>query len=209
MATRIKICGITRPEDAQQAAKLGVDAIGLVFYGSSPRNVDIQQACAVGDILPPFITPVGLFVNATGDEVQGVLDRVNLGLLQFHGDESPEFCVRFGQPYIKAIRMREGVDLQIEADRYAQARGLLLDAYHPALPGGTGESFEWARVPGNLPTSVILAGGLNADNVSEAIRIVQPCAVDVSGGVEAEKGVKDWSKMANFVASVRVSDASN
>jgi len=209
MATRIKICGITRPEDAQQAAKLGVDAIGLVFYGPSPRNVDMQQACAVVNALPPFITPVGLFVNATADEVQGVLERVNLDLLQFHGDESPEFCACFNRPYIKAIRMREDVDLQIEADRHAQARGLLLDAYHPALPGGTGESFEWARVPGDLPASVILAGGLDAGNVSEAIRTVQPYAVDVSGGVEAEKGVKDWGKMADFVAAVRIADASN
>ncbi len=209
MVTRIKICGITRPEDAQQAAKLGVDAIGLVFYGPSPRNVDTQQACAVVNALPPFITPVGLFVNATADEVQGVLDRVNLDLLQFHGDESPEFCACFNRPYIKAIRMREDVDLQIEVDRYAQARGLLLDAYHPALPGGTGESFEWARAPGDLPASVILAGGLDAGNVGEAIRTVQPYAVDVSGGVEAEKGVKDWGKMADFVAAVRIADASN
>jgi len=209
MATRIKICGITRPEDAQHAAKLGVDAIGLVFYSPSPRNVDIEQACAVVDILPPFITLVGLFVNATAGEIQGVLDRVNLDLLQFHGDESPEFCTRFSRPYIKAIRMREGVDLQVEADRYTQARGLLLDAWHPALPGGTGESFEWARVPDDLPTSVILAGGLTAHNVGEAVRTVHPYAVDVSGGVEAQKGIKDWGKMADFVAGVRIADASN
>jgi len=203
MTTRIKICGITRPEDAEKAVVLGVDAIGLVFYGPSPRNVDIQQACAVVDSLPPFVTPVGLFVNATEGEVRGVLDRVNLGLLQFHGDESPKFCIRFNRPYIKAIRMREDVDLQMEADKYGQARGLLLDAYHPALPGGTGESFEWTRVPDDLPTPVILAGGLSADNVGEAIRRVQPYAVDVSGGVEAEKGIKDWRKMADFVAEVR------
>jgi len=203
MATRIKICGITRPEDAQHAAALGIDAIGLVFYGPSPRNVDIKQACAVMDMLPPFVTSTGLFVNATASEIQGVLDRVGLDLLQFHGGESPEFCARFNRPYIKAIRMREDVDLQVEADKYGQARGLLLDAYHPALPGGTGESFEWTRVPDDLPTPVILAGGLCADNVGEAIRTVQPYAVDVSGGVEAEKGVKDWGKMADFVAGVR------
>ncbi|MCF6258618.1 MAG: phosphoribosylanthranilate isomerase [Gammaproteobacteria bacterium] len=204
MTTRIKICGITCPEDAQHAAALGADAVGLVFYGPSPRNVDIKQACAVMNVLPPFVTSVGLFVNATMGEIQGVLDQVNLDLLQFHGDESPEFCTRFSRPYIKAIRMRENVDLQVEADQYAQAQGLLLDAYHPALPGGTGESFEWTRVPDDLPMPVILAGGLNADNVGEAIRTVQPYAVDVSGGVEAEKGIKDWGKMADFVAGVRV-----
>jgi len=204
MTTRIKICGITRPEDAQHAAALGADAVGLVFYGPSPRNVDIKQACAVMNVLPPFVTSVGLFVNATVGEIQGVLDQVNLDLLQFHGDESPEFCTRFSRPYIKAIRMRANVDLQVEADQYAQAQGLLLDAYHPALPGGTGESFEWTRVPDDLPMPVILAGGLNADNVGEAIRTVQPYAVDVSGGVEAEKGIKDWGRMADFVAGVRV-----
>ncbi|MCF6337040.1 MAG: phosphoribosylanthranilate isomerase [Gammaproteobacteria bacterium] len=203
MTTRIKICGITRPEDAQQAAALGVDAIGLVFYDPSPRNVDIAQACAVVNSLPPFVTSAGLFVNAMDSEIRGVLNQVNLDLLQFHGEESPEFCARFNRPYIKAIRMRDDVDLQVEADKYAQAQGLLLDAYHPALPGGTGESFEWTRVPGDLPMPVILAGGLSADNVGEAIRIVQPYAVDVSGGVEAEKGVKDWGKMADFVAGVR------
>jgi len=209
MTTRIKICGITRPEDAQHAAVLGVDAIGLVFYEPSPRNIDIQQACAVVDSLPPFVTPVGLFVNATADEVQRVLNRVNLDLLQFHGDEPPEFCTRFNRPYIKAIRMRAGVDLQVEAGKYAQARGLLLDAYHPALPGGTGESFEWARVPDDLPTPVILAGGLTVDNVGKAIRAVRPCAVDVSGGVEAQKGIKDWGKMADFVAAARLADAAD
>jgi phosphoribosylanthranilate isomerase len=161
------------------------------------------------DVLPPFVTSVGLFVNASADEVQRVLARVNLDLLQFHGDESPEFCASFERPWIKAIRMSEGVDLHVEAERYAQAWGLLLDAYHPALPGGTGASFEWTRVPHDLPTSVILAGGLTPENVGEAIRTVRPYAVDVSGGVEAEKGVKDWGKMADFVAAVRAADASN
>lgn len=209
MTTRIKICGITRPEDAEQACKLGADAIGLVFYEPSPRNVDIEQACAVLDILPPFVTSVGLFVNAAADEIHGVLDQVNLDLLQFHGDESPEFCASFDRPWIKAIRMAEGVDLHAEAERYSQSWGLLLDAYHPALPGGTGESFEWARVPDNLPTSVILAGGLTADNVGEAIHTVHPYAVDVSGGVEAQKGIKDWGKMADFIAAVRAADTLN
>ena len=209
MTTRIKICGITNPDDAEQAAKLGADAIGLVFYEPSPRHVDIKQACAVVDALPPFVTSVGLFVNASAEEIRAVLDQVNLDLLQFHGDESPEFCASFDRPWIKAIRMAKGVDLHAEAERYSQSWGLLLDAYHPGLPGGTGESFEWARVPDDLPTSVILAGGLNAGNVGEAIRIVRPYAVDVSGGVEAEKGIKDWGKMADFVAAVREADALN
>lgn len=209
ITTRIKICGITRPEDAEQAAKLGADAIGLVFYGPSPRNVDIESACAVVDALPPFVTSVGLFVNASAEEIHGVLDSVNLDLLQFHGDESPEFCASFDRPWIKAIRMAEGVDLHAEAERYSASWGLLLDAYHPALPGGTGESFEWERVPNDLSTSVVLAGGLTADNVGEAIRTVKPYAVDVSGGVESEKGVKDWGKMANFIAAVRAADAPN
>jgi len=209
MTTRIKICGITNPDDADQAAKLGADAIGLVFYGPSPRHVDIKQACAVMDVLPPFVTTVGLFVNASAGEIQAVLNRVNLDLLQFHGDESPEFCASFDRPWIKAIRMAGGVDLHAEADRYSESWGLLLDAYHPALPGGTGESFEWARVPDDLPTSVILAGGLTAENVGEAICTVRPYAVDVSGGVEAQKGIKDWGKMANFIAAVREADALN
>jgi len=165
ITTRIKICGITRPQDAEQAARLGADAIGLVFYGPSPRHVDIEQANAVLDVLPPFVTSVGLFVNASADEVNGVLEKVNLDLLQFHGDESPEFCASFDRPWIKAIRMAEGVDLHAEAERYSGSWGLLMDAYHPALPGGTGESFEWERVPNDLSTSIILAGGLTADNV--------------------------------------------
>lgn len=208
MTTRIKICGITRPEDAQHAATLGVDAIGLVFYGPSPRNVSVEQACAVLADLPPFVTSVGLFVNAAADDIHAVLKQVSLDLLQFHGDEPPEFCAGFSRPYIKAIRMRDGVDLHAEADKYVQSSGLLLDAYHPALPGGTGKSFEWARVPGDLPTSIILAGGLAAGNVGEAIRTVRPYAVDVSGGVEAKKGIKDWGKMADFVAMARTMDAS-
>ena len=209
MSTRIKICGITNPDDAEQAAELGADAIGLVFYGPSPRNVDIEQACAVVDALPPFVTSVGLFVNASAEEIHGVLDSVNLDLLQFHGDESPEFCASFDRPWIKAIRMADGVDLHAEAERYSESWGLLLDAYHPALPGGTGESFEWARVPDDLPTSVILAGGLTAENVGEAICTVRPYAVDVSGGVESAKGIKDWGKIADFIAAVREADALN
>jgi phosphoribosylanthranilate isomerase len=213
MATRIKICGITRPEDALQAAALGVDAIGLVFYPPSPRHVSIEQARAVVEALPPFVTSVGLFVDATPEQLQTVLAEVSLDLLQCHGGESAADCAALalaggGRPYIKAIRMRDGVDLHAEATRYAGARGLLLDAYHPALPGGTGESFDWARVPAQLALPIVLAGGLTVDNVGQAIASVRPYAVDVSGGVEAEKGIKDWGKMADFVAAVRAADAS-
>lgn len=209
MTTRIKICGITRPEDAQHAAALGVDAIGLVFYAPSPRAVTVEQASAVVAALPPFVTVVGLFVNAAQDELRNVLDQVPIDVLQFHGDESPEDCEGCNRPFIKAIRMRDGVDLQAEAKRFASASGLLLDAYQPGVPGGTGESFEWSRVPdtrkGGVAKPIILAGGLTPANVGEAISIVQPYAVDVSGGVESEKGIKDHSKMAEFVKAVRAS----
>jgi phosphoribosylanthranilate isomerase len=200
---RIKVCGITRPEDAQHAAALGVDAIGLVFYAPSPRAVTVQQASAVVAALPPFVTVVGLFVNATPDELRNVLDQVPIDVLQFHGDESPEDCEGCNRPFIKAIRMRDGVDLQAEAKRFASASGLLLDAYQPGVPGGTGESFEWSRAPQGLGKPIILAGGLTPANVGEAISVVQPYAVDVSGGVEVQKGIKDWGKMADFVTMVR------
>jgi phosphoribosylanthranilate isomerase len=206
MATRIKICGITRPEDAQHAAALGADAIGLVFYAPSPRAVTATQACAVVAALPPFVTTVGLFVDASAEEVRAVLDEVPLDLLQFHGDESPEFCARFARPYIKAIRMREGVDLAQQAAHFASARGLLLDAYRPGVPGGTGEVFAWERVPAGLARPIVLAGGLNPANVGEAIQQVRPYAVDVSGGVEADKGIKDAAKMTAFVSAVRQAD---
>lgn len=210
MATRIKICGITRPEDARRAAALGVDAIGLVFYAPSPRHVSIGQACAVVAALPPFVTVVGLFVDAESDAVRAVLKKVPVDLLQFHGDESPDYCQQFVRPWLKAIRMRDDVDLVVEATRYGQASGLLLDAYRSGTPGGTGESFEWSRVPQNPALPIVLAGGLTPDNVGEAIGRAHPFAVDVSGGVEQErgikKGVKDQGKMAAFVAAVRTAD---
>jgi phosphoribosylanthranilate isomerase len=213
--TRIKICGITRPEDALTAARLGADAIGLVFYEPSPRNVDIEQARAVVDALPPFVTRVGLFVDAKPEQVRLVLEKVGLDCLQFHGDESPQDCEEYNLPYIKAIRMRDGVDLQSEAQRFASASGLLLDAYQPGVPGGTGESFDWSRVSKdvleNLDKPVILAGGLSSSNVGGAILLVQPYAVDVSGGVESDsrlkgKGVKDHAKIAAFVKAVHLAD---
>lgn len=203
MRTRVKICGITRREDGSEASRLGVDAVGLVFYAKSARAVDAGQAGEILAGLPPFVTTVGLFVDPKPAEVERVLARVPLDLLQFHGNESPEFCVRFGRPYIKAIRMRDGIDLAAECERYHEARGLLLDTYQPGVPGGTGESFDWARVPAELASSIVLAGGLSPQNVGAAIKQVRPYAVDVSGGVEASKGVKDAAKMAAFIGEVK------
>lgn len=209
--TRIKICGITNPEDAVHAARLGVDAIGLVFYESSPRNVDLDQASTIVNALPPFVTRVGLFVDAAPEQIQGVLEKVGLDLLQFHGDESPTDCEGYNRPYIKAVRMREGVDCVAEAKRFASSRGLLLDSYQHGVPGGTGEAFDWSQIPAAIEQDtgkpIILAGGLNPANVGQAIALVNPYAVDVSGGVESVKGVKDQAKMTAFVEAVHAADA--
>lgn len=202
MRTRVKICGITRPDDGQTAARLGADAIGLVFYAPSPRAVTLTQAQAVVAALPPFVSVVALFVDPAPAEVEQVLAAVPVDLLQFHGDEAPEDCRRYGRPYIKAIRMRPGLDVVAEAGRYADARGVLLDTYDPALVGGTGAAFDWSRVPAGLPLPVILAGGLTAANVAQAIKQVRPYAVDVSGGVEAAKGIKDAALLAAFIKEV-------
>ncbi len=203
MRSRVKICGITSVEDALHAARSGADAIGLLFYSPSPRAVTPEQAGAIVASLPPFVTTVGLFVDAEPDFVNGVLERVPLDLLQFHGDESPDYCDSFGRPYMKAIRMREGVDLQHEAAGYAAARALLVDAYQPGVPGGTGETFDWGRIPASLEKPLVLAGGLNADNVEAAVRQVRPWAVDVSGGVERSKGVKDPERVAQFINNAK------
>jgi len=203
MRTRVKICSITRPEDGCEAARLGADAIGLVFYDQSPRAVTVEQAAAVMAGLPPFVTTVGLFVDPAPEQVEAVLACLPLDMLQFHGAEAPELCARFGRPWLKAIRMRDGTDLQAEVQRYHQARGLLLDAYKIGVPGGTGESFDWARVPAELADSIVLAGGLSPDNVGAAITQARPYAVDVSGGVESAKGIKDAAKMAAFIGEVK------
>ncbi len=189
--------------DALAAARLGVDAIGLVFYPLSPRAVEVEQARQIAQALPPFVTIVGLFVDAEPAAIEAVLRRVPLDLIQFHGAETPADCERFGRPYIKAIRMREGVDLRREAERFQTARGLLVDAYDPKRPGGTGQRCDWDRIPKDLPKPLILAGGLEPGNVRAAIAEVQPWAVDVSSGVESAKGVKDYAKMAAFLREVR------
>ncbi|MEW6645594.1 MAG: phosphoribosylanthranilate isomerase [Pseudomonadota bacterium] len=202
MRTRVKICGITRPEDGIAAARLGADAIGLVFYAPSPRAVTVAQAQAVCAALPPFVSVVGLFVDAPAAEVLEVLQAVPLDVLQFHGDEAPAYCAAFDRPYLKALRMRDGLDVAAEARRYADAQGLLLDTYVPGEAGGTGRSFDWARVPQKLDKPVILAGGLTPDNVAEAIATARPYAVDVSGGVEQTRGIKSAEKMAAFMRGV-------
>ena len=199
---RIKICGITRSVDAVVAAQLGADAIGLVFYEPSPRAVSAAQAQAIVDDLPPFVTTVGLFVNAAVAEVQAVLQQVPLDVLQFHGDESAEYCGQFERPYIKALRMQAGVDIVAASAAYSDAQGILLDSYVAGVQGGTGQVFDWSDVPGGLKKPIILAGGLAPENVAAAIKVVQPWAVDVSGGVEADKGIKDRDKMAAFCEAV-------
>ncbi len=199
---RIKVCGLTRVEDVQAAVAAGVDAVGLVFYPDSPRHVTIAQAAELCRHVPPFVTIVGLFVNASRAEVHRVIEAVPLNLLQFHGDETADQCEGFGVPYLKAARVRPGVDLLEFAAQFASARALLLDTWTPAY-GGSGESFDWSLVPASCPLPVILSGGLTPDNVADAIRQVRPVAVDVSSGVESDKGIKDAAKIRAFVSAVR------
>ncbi len=208
MRTRVKICGITRPEDGLAAAEAGADAIGLVFYPRSPRFVTPDQALAVVRALPSFVTVVGLFVNEQPGMVRAMSNAVGLEVLQFHGDESPEYCRQFNQPFIKALRVQPEVDLAGLSAGYREAQGLLLDAWHAAVPGGNGEVFDWGLIPEVLQAHCILAGGLTPDNVAEAIRQVKPYAVDVSSGVEADKGIKDPAKIAAFMRGVNIGDTS-
>lgn len=189
-------------EDALTAVAHGADAIGLVFYAPSPRHVTIKQAEDIVAQLPPFVDAVGLFVDASADEVEKVLDRVKLDLLQFHGHESKAFCESFRAPYIKAIRVRPETNLVQYAADFSSAKALLLDAYQEGVAGGTGTTFDWDLIPGNLQKPIILAGGLNPLNVAEAIRRTRPYAVDVSGGVEREKGIKDEEKVSSFIREV-------
>jgi phosphoribosylanthranilate isomerase len=206
VATAVKICGITRIEDAMSAARHGAHAIGLVFYRASPRHVGPATAAAIMRALPPFVTSVGLFVDASPEMVRDTLALAPVQLLQFHGAEPPAFCRSFGVPYIKAVRVSDGVDLVQYARDYGDAKGLLLDALVQGLHGGTGATFDWALIPPKLPLPVVLSGGLDAANVEQAIRRVRPWAVDVSSGVEASKGIKDPAKIAAFIAGVRNAD---
>lgn len=207
MKIRTKICGLTRPQDIQSAVQAGVDAIGLVFYPPSPRAVDIEQAIDLVKYIPPYVQIVGLFVNATRDEIADVCRQVPIDILQFHGDESPEQCQKIAQKlsrrWYKALQVKDDMDILQAIQPYQQhgASAILLDAYHPDLKGGTGHSFDWTTFPkADIP--LILAGGLNPDNVADAIALTQPYAVDVSGGVEQEKGIKDSEKMQKFIANV-------
>ena len=206
MANAVKICGLTRIEDALEAARLGAHALGFVFYARSPRYVTPAQAAAIVRRLPPFVTSVGLFVNAEAAEVKRVLAEAPLDLLQFHGEETPDFCGQFGRPYLKALRVRPGVDLLQYAGQFEGARGLLLDAFVEGKHGGTGASFDWDLIPSALPLPVVLSGGLNSGNVASAIRRVRPAAVDTSSGVESSPGIKDARKMAAFFQGVHDAD---
>jgi phosphoribosylanthranilate isomerase len=205
-STRIKICGITRREDAQAAASCGVDAVGLVFYAGSSRSVTPEQAQKIVEGLPPFVTVVALFVNEPAASIARTLKVVPIDLIQFHGEESQDFCRQFGRPWIKALRVKPGLDVAAECDQYRSARGVLLDSWQEGKPGGTGKSFNWQLVTDPLPLPLVLAGGLNESNVGEAIATVQPGAVDVSGGVESAPGIKDAHRIRRFVEAVRVAD---
>ncbi len=197
--TRIKICGITNKSDARVAWQAGADAIGMVFYEKSPRNVELSTAKEIGKSLPPFVTMTGLFVNSSEQEVKQVLKEVALDLLQFHGDEDEKFCRRFGRPYVKVIRVEDYDEIDSICRQYPSARGILLDSYKKGTPGGTGEILDWNRIPKDISHPVILAGGLNPENVGKAISKIQPWAVDVSSGVEHSPGVKDPQKVERFI----------
>jgi len=205
LRTRVKICGITRVEDALEVVKSGADAIGLVFYAPSPRNVTIEHAAAIAAAVPAFVSVVGLFVNAEPDFVRDVTSRVKLDLLQFHGEETPEACAQYHLPFIKAIRVKNDTNLVQCAKDFSAAKALLLDTYTEGVAGGTGHVFDWDLIPEDLAKPVILAGGLTAKNVAQAISQVRPYAVDVSGGVEISKGIKDAEKIAAFMQQVNQS----
>jgi phosphoribosylanthranilate isomerase len=205
MAVRVKICGITRVEDLHAACAAGADALGFVFYAKSPRHVTADAAAALLRELPPFVQAVGLFVDADPAFVEAVLQAAPLDLLQFHGDETPAECARYGRPFIKAVRVHRDTDLLKCAADFEAARGLLLDAFVPGVPGGTGERFDWGLIPPGLPRPIVLSGGLDPGNVADAVRSVRPWAVDVSSGVEAAKGIKDAHKLAQFIARAKAS----
>jgi len=200
---KIKICGFTQPDNARDVAMLDIDAIGLVFYNKSPRNVDIETANKIIDSLPPFINRVGLFVNANPGFIDEVLCDVSLDTLQFHGDETPIECSQYAMPYIKAVRMQGDTNLDKIANVYSDSCGLLLDAFNKDAYGGTGEGFDYSLINTDIELPIILAGGLNAENVANAIQEVNPYAVDTSSGVESEKGIKDIAKIKQFIDKVR------
>lgn len=204
--TRIKICGITRPEDASAAIDHGADALGLVFYPKSPRSVSLDQAREIADVVPPFVSLVSLFVNESCDAVARVIEALPVGLIQFHGDETAAFCRQFRRPWIKALRVRPGMDIAAQCRPFEGATGVLLDAFQEGVPGGTGKTFDWRQAQDALPIPWVLAGGLNAQNVGEAVARLRPAAVDVSGGVEASPGIKSSRMIGEFIAAVTAAD---
>lgn len=207
MSIRVKVCGITRVEDALAAVHLGANAVGFVFWERSARYISPAGARGIVSALPPFVTSVGVYVDPEAGWVDESISVAGLNLLQFHGSESPEFCRQFSLPYIKAVRVRAGLDLLQYASLYAGAIGLLLDTYVEGEPGGTGEAFDWNLIPRNLPLPLILSGGLHAGNITSAIQQARPWAVDVSSGVEAAKGIKDSEKIAAFMRGVGISES--
>mgnify|MGYP006422010255 CR=1 FL=1 len=204
--TRVKICGITTPADAEHAAAAGADAIGLVFYPGSARSIEPEQAAAIVAALPPFVTPVALFLDAAGEQIAAVLERVRVGMLQFHGSEAVSFCRSFGRPYIKTVGMADTTDPATVATAYPDAAGLLTDSHGSGCAGGTGHSFAWDRLPARRDYGLILAGGLTPDNVAAAVTTVRPDAVDVSTGVERAPGRKDAARIQRFIEEVRRGD---
>ncbi|GAB3276608.1 phosphoribosylanthranilate isomerase [Parahaliea aestuarii] len=204
--TRIKICGITSADDAQQVCRAGADALGLVFYAPSPRAVDIATAREIAAAAAPFVQLVGLFVNEQAERIEEVLAQVPLHTLQFHGDESPDFCRQFQRPWLKALRVKAGSAPAAACQPYREASAILLDSWQEGVPGGTGKAFDWQQARGEFPMPVVLAGGLNADNVGQGIQLLRPAAVDVSGGVESAPGRKDPGKVRAFIAAVRAAD---
>jgi phosphoribosylanthranilate isomerase len=207
MRTRVKICGITRVEDARSATEHGADAIGLVFFEGSPRHVSLKQAGRITASIAPFVTVVGLFVDASPSVIRRVLEHLPLGMLQFHGHEANDDCNRYGLPFIKSVAMKPDTDLHEQIRTYPDAGGILLDAWQPQTHGGGGQAFDWTRVPHDLAVPVILAGGLTAANIATAIRQVRPYAVDVSSGVESSRGIKSAGMISAFMKGVRDSDA--
>lgn len=202
MRTRVKICGITREQDAVAAARCGADAIGLVFYAPSPRAVSVELAARIIEELPPFVDTVALFVNPREDEVRAVLEAMRLDVIQFHGDETPHDCLRFGLAYLKAVRVSQACEVHAGAARHPGASALLLDTLQEGKWGGTGRTFDWSLIPREAALPLILAGGLTPDNVAKAVRAVRPYAVDVSGGVESAPGVKDARRIEAFIDEV-------
>ncbi|KPN74123.1 phosphoribosylanthranilate isomerase [Neisseria sp. 74A18] len=203
MNIRVKICGITRPEDALAAARAGADAVGLVFYEKSKRRITVAQAQEIVRVLPPFVSVVALFVNEDAARIHDILAQVPVDVIQFHGDEDDAFCAQFRRPYLKAVRVRHAEDIQTACAQFPNARALLFDAYHPTEYGGTGQQFDWMLLPKQLDKPWVLAGGLTPENVAEAVRVSGAAAVDVSGGVEVSGGIKDHDKIAAFLAAVQ------